>query len=358
MGIRQTFIAPVPTRRTSPTHRSKQRSHQGWRCRRKATLRATIESVHSKTGIASLEDGTWFKLICGASSQDTPSIRNLCEIYTAAGVDCIDVAADHAIIEAARKGIAAGMRQRRWEQPLLMVSINDDSDPHFRKAVFEIKDCLDGCPMPCATICPADAINERGVLQSLCYGCGRCIPVCPVGVIQAKEYVHETAHVREVISSGVDCLEIHTSRGHLAEFSNLWLEIEDVVVQHLKLVAVSFPSLGTDEEIGKALEEMWRTISGNGRFVECGVTMLWQVDGRPMSGDIGRGTAGRAVALGERVGRILRKKAVGGHVQLAGGTNDATVGLLQKRALLRKEIEATKFSVSGIAVGGHARKVS
>ncbi|MFM8307321.1 MAG: 4Fe-4S ferredoxin, partial [Microcystis aeruginosa] len=39
----------------------------------------------------SLVAGHWFKLICGASYQDLPTIRNLALTYTIAGADCIDV---------------------------------------------------------------------------------------------------------------------------------------------------------------------------------------------------------------------------------------------------------------------------
>ena len=46
----------------------------------------------------------WIKLICGASNEDIVAIEDLCAIYTAAGVDYIDVAAEESIIHAAKKG--------------------------------------------------------------------------------------------------------------------------------------------------------------------------------------------------------------------------------------------------------------
>ena len=39
----------------------------------------------------------WTKLICGASNEDILAIEDLCAIYTAAGVDYIDVAAEESI---------------------------------------------------------------------------------------------------------------------------------------------------------------------------------------------------------------------------------------------------------------------
>ncbi|MEM9008819.1 MAG: 4Fe-4S ferredoxin, partial [Cyanobacteria bacterium P01_F01_bin.86] len=50
----------------------------------------------------SLSLGQWFKLICGASYQDVAAVRNLSLIYSLAGADCIDVAADLAVVHAAR----------------------------------------------------------------------------------------------------------------------------------------------------------------------------------------------------------------------------------------------------------------
>lgn len=48
-----------------------------------------------------LEEGTWFKLICGASYQDLPRVTSLASIYTLAGADCIDVSANNAVVTAA-----------------------------------------------------------------------------------------------------------------------------------------------------------------------------------------------------------------------------------------------------------------
>ncbi|NER08760.1 MAG: 4Fe-4S ferredoxin, partial [Okeania sp. SIO3C4] len=51
--------------------------------------------------LISLKKGHWFKLICGASFQHLPTVRNLTLAYTLAGADCIDVAADPAAIASA-----------------------------------------------------------------------------------------------------------------------------------------------------------------------------------------------------------------------------------------------------------------
>ena len=55
----------------------------------------------------------WVKLICGASNEDVVAIEDLCAIYSAAGVDYIDVAAEESIVKAARNGI-------KWSKEVLV----------------------------------------------------------------------------------------------------------------------------------------------------------------------------------------------------------------------------------------------
>ena len=138
----------------------------------------------------SLAKGTWFKLICGASFGHLPAIRNLAIAYTLAGADCIDVAADLAVITATTDGmkiaqkLALADRTQAYSfvnMPLLMVSLNDGTDPHFRKAEFDAAQCPADCLRPCEQICPADAIGAAGVIDARCYGCGRCLPICQIG---------------------------------------------------------------------------------------------------------------------------------------------------------------------------------
>lgn len=82
----------------------------------------------------------WIKLICGASNEDIVAIEDLCAIYTAAGVDYIDVAAEESIVYAAKKGIDWAKKVFK-NSPGLMISISDGNDIHFRKAKFDPLKC-------------------------------------------------------------------------------------------------------------------------------------------------------------------------------------------------------------------------
>jgi Fe-S-cluster-containing hydrogenase component 2 len=298
----------------------------------------------------SLEQGTWFKLICGASYQHLPAIRNLALIYTLAGADCIDVAADPAVVAAARSGIRAALnfnvgmnsldRPKIASPPLLMASLNDGEDPHFRKAEFNPEFCPKDCPRPCERVCPAQAIDRSGVIDERCYGCGRCIPICPQQIISARHHVCTLEAIAPlIIASGVEAIEIHTQVGRVAEFERLWQAIAPHV-DKLKLLAISCPDgegiIGYLRKIAEILQPF-------------PATLIWQTDGRSMSGDIGKGTTHAAIQLGEKV----MQAKLPGFVQLAGGTNEYTVSKLEDLKLLKSD--SSNRYIAGVAYGSYAR---
>lgn len=325
----------------------------------------------------SLKEGHWFKLICGASFQHLPTVRNLTLAYTLAGADCIDVAADPAAIAAAQEALQVASGLKLWAKshgfgyqamPLLMVSINDGEDPHFRKAEFNPAICPKDCWRPCEKVCPADAIvfSETrdylldrlysGVLDDRCYGCGRCLPVCPERIIKARSYVSTPASIASLIlQSGVDAIEIHTQVGREADFERLWHSMKPWV-DRLKLIAISCPD-------GKGLVEYLSRVYEIISPLPC--ALIWQTDGKPMSGDIGAGTTIPAIKLSQKV----LDAELPGYVQLAGGTNNSTiaklvaVGLLATKSQkkhkyptnnLNTPISQNKF-VAGVAYGSYAR---
>jgi Fe-S-cluster-containing hydrogenase component 2 len=322
--------------------------------------------------LESLQRGNWFKLICGASFQHLPAIHNLALAYTLAGVDCIDVAADPVVVASTRKSIdlavSKWLHQARsrgypaYHPPWLMVSLNDGEDPHFRKAQFDPHHCPSSCPRPCERVCPTQAIvfphsqdenvaTHSGVIEEQCYGCGRCLLVCPIQHITTRSYVSTPASVAPLVLQGVDAVEIHTQVGRLADFCRLWSAIAPYLTQ-LKLIAISCPQ-------GEGMVDyLWAL---HDQISSCPCPVIWQTDGRPMSGDIGDGTTHAAIKLGQAV------LAAGppGYVQLAGGTNRHTVTKLKSLGLLNPSLQSKPEQVSpllrqrryvaGVAYGSYAR---
>ncbi|MEM9539901.1 MAG: LdpA C-terminal domain-containing domain [Cyanobacteria bacterium P01_E01_bin.42] len=298
----------------------------------------------------SLKSGCWFKLICGASFQHLPAIRSLALAHTLAGSDCIDVAADPAAIGAAKEAIAIARaiaiatpssspyRQPRSE-PWLMVSLNDGEDPHFRKAEFDATQCPSNCPAPCERVCPTDAIAfteiASGVIDARCYGCGRCLHVCPENLIFARSRVSTPEIVVPlVLQAGIDAIEIHTRSGNFEAFRRLWQAISGNC-DRLKLLSIS---CSDSPDLLDYLESLYRLISP----LPC--PLIWQTDGRPMSGDLGKSTTHATVKLARKV----LNSGIPGYVQLAGGTNQQTVSVLKENGLLGR--------VAGVAYGSYARK--
>ncbi|XP_048496914.1 uncharacterized protein LOC104888450 isoform X2 [Beta vulgaris subsp. vulgaris] len=291
----------------------------------KKCLQTVKKLVHS-TGVPSiltppqesLQKGNWVKLICGASFEDVVDIRNLSLVYTLAGA-------------------------------------------------FDPLDCPLDCSRPCEAVCPADAIVlrkedalEGGVINERCYGCGRCLPVCPYDKIKAITYLRDAVTAAQLVRrNDVDAIEIHTNGRQTVSFEEFWNEMGDSV-SHLKLIAISLP------DVGKATTTLMSTMFSIMRpNLSC--YNLWQLDGRPMSGDIGRGATREVLAYAVRLAATEDRPP--GFLQLAGGTNAHTVnglkekGLFQIRRNLEDGILAEQMSgscnslISGIAYGGYARKI-
>ncbi len=296
--------------------------------------------------LESLRTQKWFKLICGASFQDLEVIRSLSLVYALAGVDCLDVAADPAVIEAVRESLelaevlADQARERGYSytgKPWLMVSLNDGEDIHFRKASFNPQNCPADCGRPCERICPVNAINSDGVVKDKCYGCGRCIAVCPLNLIdsQSQPYVEPDLIFEQVEKGYVQAIEIHTQVGHHLRFAEFWEKIRPNHAR-LKLLAISCQE---HPDAISYLQQIYQQISP----LEC--PLLWQTDGRPMSGDIGKGTTHAAIAYAQR----LRAVNLPGYIQLAGGTNGYTVEKLKSLGM--------RHQISGVAYGSYARSI-
>jgi Fe-S-cluster-containing hydrogenase component 2 len=300
-----------------------------------------------------LKAGNWVKLICGASFQDLPAIRSLALAYSLAGADCIDVAADPAVVAAVVEGVkvaeslAEVARDRGLpltHSPWIMVSLNAGEDPHFRKAEFDPTCCPSDCPRPCERICPVNAIDFSnteisGVIAQRCYGCGRCLPVCPQQLIVTRSYFATPQEIAPLVAEGiVRAIEIHTQVGQEEDFRRLWQQIAPWS-SSLKLLAISCPD-------APAVVEYLRALYGMISPLPC--PLIWQADGRPMSGDIGRGTTHAVLKLAQK----LLAAGLPGYVQLAGGTNDYTVAKLRSLGLM-----GAQPTVAGIAYGSYARSL-
>ncbi len=284
-----------------------------------------------------LKKGAWVKLICGASNEDLPLISDLCAVYAAAGVHCVDVAADIAVVNAAREGLDWA-EAKIGVKPWLMVSVSDGKDIHFRKAFFDPELCPKECSKPCQKICPAEAITDNeGVIPNKCYVCGRCLPICPLGIINEKETNIRINEFGAFLSQvQPDAVEIHTAPGRLEEFE---ASVKAIIQSQIRLnrIAVSCGVEGHGINTQALAKELWQRHKCLRHYRQ---KPIWQLDGRPMSGDLGKGSTKSAISLWKKI----RSIAPPGPIQLAGGTNAETINHID-----------TKMGLAGIAFGGKAR---
>jgi hypothetical protein len=160
------------------------------------------------------------------------------------------------------------------------------------------------------------------------------------------------------MSTGIEAVEIHTQVGRLAEFQRLWAAMTPWA-DKLKLVAIS---CNDGEGLIDYLKAIYDLIVPRPQF------LIWQTDGRSMSGDIGDGTTIATVKLGQKV----LTANLPGYVQLAGGTNSYTVPKLKAMGLLndfrlpildfglqdnnpKSKIQNPKSKIAGVAYGSYAR---
>ena len=280
----------------------------------------------------------WVKLICGASNEDIVAVEDLCAIYSAAGVDYIDVAAEQSVVQAARSGIKWA-KEVFGKSPGLMISINDGKDIHFRKAKFDPLKCPSNCSRPCEKICPTSAIDFSGVKENKCYGCGRCINSCPLNLISENEYNLSNNDLPNTLKAiKPDAVEIHTEINRIDSFRRVANLIKNSGIK-LKKISVSCglnQSKKKPIDLSKALWDRYEIL------LEHNVPLIWQLDGRPMSGDLAPTTGKDTVKLWENIGSQLPP----GLIQLAGGTNGKT----------HEFLKISNFP-DGIAFGSYARKI-
>lgn len=291
----------------------------------------------------SLRERDFVKIICAAGTEDPLIVKNIALIYTLAGADCIDMAANPSIVKAARAGVelakslALKFGKGEASEPILCISFGVKGDQHVRKArVTEIGKGL----VALTKVCPTNAIvgGTNGepvrVIEPLCIGAGKCALVKPGAI----EFYTPERNLREILplckAEGAAMFELHANAGTDEEVVEDWQLMNEVNPGGYLSMCIG-RSYKSNKEILERVEKI-RAISGQRTII--------QADGNPMTGESDSMNCGlQAVAMGD----IIRKMRNPPFVLLSGGTN-------------AKSVELAKFSgvlLNGISFGSYARKI-
>lgn len=301
------------------------------------------------------------KLIAGGSLTDANIVAQCAAIYAKAGVTCVDIAPVPDIIEQVVAGWQTiGMADS--EQPLLMVSLPLDPDPHFRKIELNAADCI-ACGV-CTPLCPTEALTLATppveaatappnpptppllIDQPMCYGCGRCVPVCPTdALIMLPSQLKEASVIQALGHPAVGAVEIHTRYADVALLPEFMALYEPLLVG--KTIALCFQPSIVDATQWLAFVEWWEDWAA----INSPLPIVLQIDGKPMGGTDSQQSAVPAIKEAMAAKALIDNNLsdFSGWMTLSGGMNQYTGALL-------KNYQA-KEVIAGMGVGTMARQL-
>jgi ferredoxin len=284
-----------------------------------------------------LESRRFFKVILGASLTDIGQIADLVRAYAASGATCFDVAADALVLET----VDATLKALNLPQdPLLMVSLPLDPDPHFRKIELDDPACI-RCGL-CVPICPALALSlpeaDLEVSQTLCYGCGHCVPVCPTEALSMLPFQVEDNIATILSHPRVGAVEIHSHAVDPQMLHEFWIRWADGL--RGKIVSLCFRP---GEFLAEQLQAFCRVALHHSQE-----PILLQIDGAPMSGTPEPDASRPAIEAAQWIQAQFQGEAdlASLPITISGGINAHTAGILE---------EPENSFIAGVGMGTMAR---
>jgi len=304
-----------------------------------------------------LDQRQYFKLICGGSFTDTNAIADLMAVYLHTPLHAVDLAADPQVVATAVATLTKHLKDHPTQStplPTLMVSMDVDGDPHFRKAVLDPDPCI--LCHACVPVCPTAAVVAEPLAEAprpafplhinapRCYGCSACVDACPTDAL-AFERVEQPPELM------------------VAVLTNPWVQAVELHTTHLDVASLEAFLTGYGPYLAnKLLSLCWRPgevvdLAQEQAFIE--VFTVWhqqqpgalpwmiQVDGTPMGGAHG----GRNDHLAFEAAHALTQRFP--HppwrwLTLSGGIRPETAELIRA---------ATAVTIHGVGMGSIAKKL-
>jgi ferredoxin len=284
-----------------------------------------------------LDKNKFFKLVCGAGSEDSKLIEKLVAVYAKVGVHYFDLSPNKEVVLAAKKGIERVIPKNKRNEYFLCVSVGMDGDPHAMKALIDQQKCR-GCGA-CSVVCLQNAVEKNQeksfILENKCIGCGACGKVCKFDAIS---FIYKKKDLDLIlpplVEMGIDSIEVHAITEDEEGSYKMWKKVSSIFPGILSL-CLDRSQLGDKQLISRIK-----------RFIEKrqDYTTIVQADGAPMSGsNDDNNTTLQTIATAD----IVKKANLPVWILMSGGTNSKTTKL------------AKLFNVkaNGISLGSYARKI-
>ncbi len=310
--------------------------------------------------LKALENQHYHKLIIGAALKDFESIEHYAYLFTHAGANAIDISAFPLSLISAQRGIARARKEDpSLELPLIMVSVNIGTDPHFRRIDINWNNCTE-CQL-CIPSCPAKAFylndNQFSYEPNLCYGCSNCLPYCSYDALSFENWDgSSTTTITELINLGATAFEIHLSPD-LEAFKDFYANLprQDSILESFSIGSGMLKA----EELSQAAITIVKAVRDKYQGTH---PLVLQTDGIPLAGardlysleqsgylldsednkDLASIINARIVI--DALDKAGLRELV--YIQISGGTNE--------RSLMKAH--GLGLPIAGVAIGSYARK--
>jgi ferredoxin len=230
-----------------------------------------------------------------------------------------------------------------------MISVNIDTDPHFRRIIVNEDKCTK-CQL-CIPSCPSAAFSDLNLFSyeaDLCFGCSNCLEYCPYDALDFENWsASNPLELNRLFLLGASAFEIHLGKD-LEALENFYLKLD---LNSIKLESFSIGSEKmTDEELAESAIFIAKMTREQANFKDR--LIIIQCDGIPQSGARLPNSTDKDLKSIHNANVVLKALKENNlllpniFVQIAGGVDDKSL----------TKAHALGVEIHGVAIGSWLRK--